>query len=57
MAYDEVGSKLANYKKFASTAARELLGKTKAREFIKEIEKALTEAQISRIMTAVRRAL
>ena len=57
MAYDEVGSKLANYKKFASTAARELLGKTKAREFITEIERAVSEAQVSRIMTAVRRAI
>ena len=57
MAYDEVGSKLANYKKFASTAARELLGKTKAREFITEIEKALTEAEVSRVMVSVRRAI
>lgn len=56
MAYDEC-AKLENYKKFASTAARELLGKTKAREFTKEIEKAVSEAQISRIMTAVREVL
>ena len=57
MAYDEVGSNIDNYRKFAEKAAIELLGKTRAKAFVQRIYSAQTQASISRVMAEVRRAI
>lgn len=57
MAYDEVGQSVKHYRRFAIQATRELLGKPKADVFIPQIKQAKSQAEISRIMTSVRRAI
>lgn len=50
--------KLENYKRFATVATRDLLlTKERAKPFIAMIEKAKSQAEVSRVMTKVRHAI